>query len=216
MQLGKVHSVDDVAAALLTGKAPSLLVSAAGRAASSGWSNAQLAQYIHISPLADGVQAFDFVAQRPPIGSAVLPVLTPIRAETVIPNADVDNYWGPGQPLRGVRIYAVANAKTALFDEPTGMHALASRGVAPAAACQPTEPNGVPSFAADIKPLFRPRDVLVMEAIAGWRLDNYDDVKANAAKIHARLANGTMPCDGAWPQADIDLFGEWMAAEMPA
>jgi hypothetical protein len=215
MRLGKVHAVDDVGAALLSGDEPSLLVTAAGRVASSGWSNARLAHYVHVSPPADGVQAFDFVAQRPPAGP-VVPVLSPIRAEAVLANLHLDDYWGPGQPLLGVRVHAVANAKTFLFDEPTGFHALETRSTVAAGACQPPEPPVTTSFATDIRPLFRPRDVLVMEAISGWRLDSYEDVKANAQGIHTRLASGTMPCDGAWPQADIDLFGEWVAAGMPA
>jgi hypothetical protein len=35
-------------------------------------------------------------------------------------------------------------------------------------------------------------------------------VKAKAASIHATLKEGTMPCDGAWPEDRISLFKKWM------
>ena len=69
------------------------------------------------------------------------------------------------------------------------------------------------SFEQDIRPLFRPQDVAEMS----WAFDlsSYDDVRAHAEEIHARLADGTMPCDAAWPQADIDRFRAWIDAGMP-
>lgn len=41
-------------------------------------------------------------------------------------------------------------------------------------------------------------------------LSSYDDVKANAEAIYGRLANGTMPCDGAWPDENVALFRSWI------
>ena len=38
-----------------------------------------------------------------------------------------------------------------------------------------------------------------------------DDVSENADAILERLKAGTMPCDGAWPQAQVDLFARWVA-----
>ena len=35
------------------------------------------------------------------------------------------------------------------------------------------------------------------------------DVQAHAAGILDRLRNGTMPCDGAWPQEKIEVFRRW-------
>ena len=35
------------------------------------------------------------------------------------------------------------------------------------------------------------------------------DVQAHAAGILERLVNGTMPCDGAWPQDKIEVFRRW-------
>ena len=53
-------------------------------------------------------------------------------------------------------------------------------------------------YAADIKPLFRAKDVKSMKNFGGFDLSDYEDVKANAAQILKRLAAGEMPCDGAW------------------
>jgi hypothetical protein len=41
-------------------------------------------------------------------------------------------------------------------------------------------------------------------------LSSYDDVRANAEAIYARLADGTMPCDGAWPAEDVERFRTWI------
>lgn len=63
-------------------------------------------------------------------------------------------------------------------------------------------------FAADIRPLFRERDVSAMAS--RFDLSSYDDVRANAARIYGRLADGTMPCDGAWQADDVERFRSWM------
>ena len=66
------------------------------------------------------------------------------------------------------------------------------------------------SFEATIKPMFRERDRQSMQ----WAFDlwSYDDVGAHADAILARLRAGAMPCDGAWPGAQIDLFQRWIDA----
>ena len=69
------------------------------------------------------------------------------------------------------------------------------------------------SFATDIKPLFRPRDHDSMQR--AFDLWSYDDVKAHAAAIVARLRAGTMPCDGAWPTDRVDLFQRWIDGGTP-
>jgi hypothetical protein len=47
-------------------------------------------------------------------------------------------------------------------------------------------------------------------------LSSYSDVRANADKILERLEGGSMPCDGAWPNDQIELFRSWVAAGCPA
>ena len=69
-----------------------------------------------------------------------------------------------------------------------------------------TEPHE-PGFESDIKPLFRENDRQAMlEAFDLWA---YADVVAHGQAIAQRLAEGTMPCDGAWPQDKIDVFRRW-------
>jgi len=69
------------------------------------------------------------------------------------------------------------------------------------------------SFEDDIKPLFRDEDRERMQ----WAFDlwSYDDVKENAPQILERLQDGDMPCDGAWPDEQIDTFRRWVNAGTP-
>ncbi len=70
--------------------------------------------------------------------------------------------------------------------------------------------DGTPSFAADIRPLFREEDVDSMSF--AFDLGSYDDVRDNAEEIHERLADGSMPCDGEWPADRVELFRAWIDA----
>ena len=65
------------------------------------------------------------------------------------------------------------------------------------------------SFETDVKPLFRERDRSSMEF--AFDLWSADDVSENADAILDRLKAGTMPCDGGWPQVQVDLFERWVA-----
>jgi hypothetical protein len=71
-----------------------------------------------------------------------------------------------------------------------------------------------PSFEIDIKPLFRDGDVDAMEF--AFDLRSYEDVPANAEQIYERLEDGSMPCDGEWPEEQIERFRAWIAAGAPA
>lgn len=77
-----------------------------------------------------------------------------------------------------------------------------------------TTQANTPGFAQDIKPLFRERDRESMEFV--FDLWNYNDVKDHAQMILERLSEGSMPCDGEWPQEHIDLFQQWVEGGMPA
>jgi hypothetical protein len=66
------------------------------------------------------------------------------------------------------------------------------------------------SFEEDIRPLFREKDVEEMKDIADFDMSDYDDVRENAESIYARLDDGTMPCDGPWPEEDIETFRRWI------
>jgi hypothetical protein len=69
------------------------------------------------------------------------------------------------------------------------------------------------SFEADVKPLFRASDRESMES--QFDLWSHEDVSENADAILARLEAGDMPCDGAWPQPQIDLFRRWIEQGKP-
>jgi hypothetical protein len=68
------------------------------------------------------------------------------------------------------------------------------------------------TFEKHIKPLFRERDRRSM--LFAFDLWSYDDVSNQASAIIARLRSGTMPCDGAWPEAQVDAFQRWIDAGM--
>ena len=63
-------------------------------------------------------------------------------------------------------------------------------------------------FEADIKPLFRDKDRESM--LKAFDLWSYADVVANEDAIAERLSEGTMPCDGAWPKDQVELFRRWI------
>lgn len=69
------------------------------------------------------------------------------------------------------------------------------------------------SFAQDIRPLFRDKDVEDM--LFAFDLSQYEDVKTNAAAIYEHVSSGSMPCDGAWPPAQVAAFQQWMNDGFP-
>jgi len=71
----------------------------------------------------------------------------------------------------------------------------------------------VPSFAQDIRVLFRESDRLEMDYI--FDLWEYDEVVENAESILLRLEDESMPCDGPWPDEKIELFRAWIAEGFP-
>jgi hypothetical protein len=73
-----------------------------------------------------------------------------------------------------------------------------------------TNPLG---FEAHIKSMFRERDQQSMQR--HFDLWSYDDVSERAEAILTRLRDGSMPCDGAWPAAQIGLFQDWVESGKP-
>jgi hypothetical protein len=69
------------------------------------------------------------------------------------------------------------------------------------------------TFATDIRKLFRESDVTTMKRYS-IDLSKYDNVKARAGDIYARLVEGDMPCDGAWDADQLRLFKAWMDGGM--
>ena len=77
-----------------------------------------------------------------------------------------------------------------------------------------TTTGNTPSFARDIRPMFRELDRESMDF--AFDLWDYQDVRAYAQDILERLEEGSMPCDGEWPEEQIARFRQWVDAGMPA
>ena len=74
--------------------------------------------------------------------------------------------------------------------------------------------EGKLSFERDIKPLFRTKDRDSM--LHAFDLFDYDDVVENADAIVGSLRSGQMPCDGAWPESQVEKLQQWIDAGTPA
>jgi hypothetical protein len=66
------------------------------------------------------------------------------------------------------------------------------------------------SFAKDIRPLFRDTPDVDSMKEYGLDLSSYSEVKGQSEIIYERLQDGSMPCDGAWPEERLALFRRWM------
>ena len=73
--------------------------------------------------------------------------------------------------------------------------------------------NGSISYASNIKPLFREEDQTAMDFV--FDLWEYADVRENSQAILDHLEAGSMPCDGAWEPAKVELFRRWVNSGMP-
>ena len=63
-------------------------------------------------------------------------------------------------------------------------------------------------FEANIKPLFLEKDRQSMRL--HFDLGSYEDVSDHADRILERLRSGSMPCDGAWPPQQVEVFERWV------
>ncbi|HET6188091.1 MAG TPA: ferritin-like domain-containing protein [Trebonia sp.] len=68
-------------------------------------------------------------------------------------------------------------------------------------------PDETVGFEGHIRPLFRERDRTSMRF--AFDLWSRDEVRQHATEILRRLRDGTMPCDGAWPQSWTEVFARW-------
>ena len=76
------------------------------------------------------------------------------------------------------------------------------------------------SYTMDVRPLFRAKDVAcmaqkgVMLGDADWMCDPATSDEfvdhGNARKVFSVLSEGQMPPDGAWTQARLDVYKQWM------
>jgi hypothetical protein len=65
-----------------------------------------------------------------------------------------------------------------------------------------------PTFARDIRPLFRDDDVETMSFV--FDLSSYEDVREHAEAIYEQVAEGSMPCDKPWEEEHVERFRAWM------
>jgi hypothetical protein len=70
------------------------------------------------------------------------------------------------------------------------------------------------SLERDIRPLFRVKDRDSMMA-AAFDLFDYGDAVEHADAIVGALRSGRMPCDGAWPAAQVDNFNSGLTRASP-
>jgi len=115
MAYARVYQVESVNASLQKSNPPSLLVSAGGQVNSSGWTDGHLTDWVYIVAPSDGIQDYDFVAKKPT--GIVLWLVSPIFADIVVPNVDIENYWGEGKALKGIRVHSASCSKEYLFEE---------------------------------------------------------------------------------------------------
>lgn len=75
------------------------------------------------------------------------------------------------------------------------------------------------SFARDIAPLFRPKDIKHMVDVSSLDLSDYQTVRAEAVAIGRRIASSGRPMpprpDQRWTKVQIDLFEQWIAEGHP-
>jgi len=106
-----IYEVSDITnLVLLKTDPPILLIEACGWASSTGWENPGLVARVNVTPPADGILEFDFVASRPT--GIDMPVLTRISGQTSV--ADLPDW------VRGVRVLAETNAVERRFPAARG------------------------------------------------------------------------------------------------
>src|SRR4051794_6048236 len=102
----KIMEVTEVKLAVLESFPPQLSIHASGHVTTTGWSDPQLEPHKTLQPPTDGIYDFDFVAERPT--GIVAQHVSPIEAHYTMRTFP--------ETLRGVRIHASQNSKTAMLD----------------------------------------------------------------------------------------------------
>jgi truncated hemoglobin YjbI len=119
-------------------------------------------------------------------------------ASLPMPHWDWNTAAGPPGPL--VRTRGLSSAPAPAEEDDAMADALPG----------PDEPV---SYEAHVKGLFREQDRKSMRF--AFDLWDYEDVRDHADDIATRLGEGTMPCDGAWSDEQVAVFGRWVDAGMP-
>ena len=102
----KILEITEVRLAVLESSPPQLQINASGTVPTAGWSNPRLEPHIHVHVPPDGIYGFDFVADPPKEVTA-----------QVISSIEVTDVWeNLPEGVKGVRVHASRNSKTALLD----------------------------------------------------------------------------------------------------
>ncbi len=115
-----------------------------------------------------------------------------------VPNMPIPHWWWVCQATPSARVSALA--------------APAEGEEQPAEVVLPGADEAV-GYAAHIKDLFRAKDRNSMRF--AFDLWSYEDASTHARAILERLSNGSMPCDGAWPEEQVAVFRRWVDAGTP-
>lgn len=103
----KILEVTEVTLEIQKTNPPTLVINAKGNVNSGGWKNGQLVPYIYITPPADGIYEFDFLAEAPsgPSTSAIEEIKTQYS-------------WNDfPADLKGVKVYSSSNYLVALTED---------------------------------------------------------------------------------------------------
>jgi len=159
----------------------------------SGWDDSQRARWVNlVGQAADEAGLPADAGFRAAFASCVEWTSRTVDAGAPAGEAAPRWDWGPAGP-------------PAPTPEPTETEAVARDDALPG-------PDDAVGFAAHIKPMFRERDRQSMSF--AFDLWSYDDVRSRATEILSRLQDGSMPCDGAWPEARTTLFKRWIDTGM--
>lgn len=172
-ELTKVFSIKTVTAAIAPGDGNGsqiLNVTATGLVNSGGWSEPALSAHQYVTPPADGIQAYDFVASAPPKGSMTTQSLEEFTADRRGELAP----W-----VKGVRVEASSNSEVFMLDQLPEF--VAASHVDAAGQPRSTLFQNVRIFDGSGSPLSEPMNVLVIDNII--QLISTDSITPNVGTV---------------------------------
>ncbi|MCH2164568.1 MAG: hypothetical protein MK098_07930 [Marinovum sp.] len=207
----RLFSVDALSLSLVARDTQTLVVHAQGRAPTTGWNHAELRPLVYVSPPEDGMLELDFLGAPSRTGGPTLPIPAPMAAEITLSDVDLENFWGLGCPLTGVRCHAAANLKSVPLST-----ARRSMPHQPSFHALDRASENAPNFNKDILPLFRAQDWNTMPTQFKPTDSAHELLRAQGVELMHAMEQGKWPKDGPWPEADVALFSKWIAAGSPA
>lgn len=87
----------------------SIIINALGQTVSTGWTDPELIPWVYTDAPQDGIQDYDFVAERPQGESFIIPHYLAVAAPLGRP---AGGYWGD-RDLKGVRVHVTGGSVAA-------------------------------------------------------------------------------------------------------